>query len=184
MPPRHGEGEAFLPHFEPMATQITINKAVEDLRWPALCCCCGGVDETDVETVVPHTAAGDRELTDVMIAEVPYCLTCQAHGRTGLSALHIGALALALCFVAPFVASAVWRVSFTSFIAVGFLLLAALWAWDRWRVRSRMTPGCASVNRPVQFTHPCSLDVTTLILANEPFARAFRRLNASGAYED
>ena len=166
-----------------MATTITVNRGAEEIKWPPKCVCCGGVDETDVEVVVPFTTDERRDLSEIVTADVPYCYDCLAHEQVGLATIQWIALFVAVAFITP--ALVVYEhTNAAATFAAGVLLLAAAIVVDRSRARRAMKPACARVRSPYRFVHPCSMNVTTIEFANDSFARAYRALNVGGYYEE
>ena len=166
-----------------MATSVTVNKNAEYLTWPRMCVCCGGLDETDVEVIVPDTVPRDRDLSEITSAHVPYCFDCVSHTSAGLGAARLIAIGVVLVFVAPIIANGVFHVNLAWAGAAAILALVIVAIADLANCRRQMKASCSSMKVPYAFLHPTSAEITTIRFDNDHFARAFKALNLGVAYE-
>jgi hypothetical protein len=166
-----------------MPTTITINQNAEHLLWPRQCVCCGGLDETDVETIVPETVQRDRDLADITSAHVPHCVDCAAHSARPFSVMKLVALVTVIALLNAYVWFTWSALAGKIFAFGGLCLVGIIVAVDRRAVRRLMRQTCSATGPSYQFLHPCSDDVTTITFANDHFARAFRAANLGGSYE-
>ncbi|HEY3330373.1 MAG TPA: hypothetical protein VGK19_10160 [Capsulimonadaceae bacterium] len=161
-----------------MGRTITIDSNAEYLAWPRLCVCCGGLDEIDVEVIVPDTSGDDHELSDIVTAQVPHCYDCVNHARIGFSWMQLLAITIVCVFAAPIVGVGILHMPPAILVVGGLAVVAVLAIWDRGRRRKAMRPGCASSGQAFAFVAPSSTTQTTLRLENDRFAAEFERLNS------
>ena len=165
-----------------MATTVTIEIPAEDLRWPKRCICCGDLDETDIEVIVPDTVDPNRPIEEIITAEVPHCLECREHQAMGFGPMQTIAFVLVVCLIA----GAVWATTGGHsylFAAAGFIAIALIIGLDQVRVRGHMKRTCVTARRAYKFVHPCGREITSILFVNDNFAREFRALNGRGSYE-
>jgi hypothetical protein len=165
-----------------MATTITIELPAEDLRWPKRCVCCGGLDESDIEVVVPDTVDANRPIEEVITADVPHCLDCRRHMEMGFGLMPVVAMILVVCFLAGALMAAMPAHGY-AFAAGGFIGVLLIVGADQVRIRGHMKHECVAARHAFRFVHPCGRDITTILFMNDSFAREFRALNGRGVYE-
>ena len=141
-----------------------------------MCVCCAGVDETDLEVIVPDTSA-ERDLSNIASAYIPHCFDCLKHRSAGLSTAQLGAMAVALLLVAPMSGSALLHMSSASALFGAGFVVAAIIVANYVSRRRLIKAGCAGNRQAFTFLAPCASNITTVRFENAQFAQAFRELN-------
>jgi hypothetical protein len=163
-----------------MPTLVTVELDPEYVRWPAVCACCGGPDERDMEVAVVSTSPDEPD--HIMECRVPYCLECYEHVGKRTPWWTIVALVVLVAFV-QFIVPASSPTLFAAMGVVDVLIIAGYVIWLTRSARRLMTRRCAGANSVVVFGHPTSSRMTTVIFKSDDYANRFRDLNRFSVVE-
>ena len=164
-----------------MSTIVTVEMDPEYVKWPSACACCNRLDERDMEVAVPSTSP--EESDQIMECRIPYCLECYAHVEKRIPWWKGVALFVVLSFAVSVMPAASMRLLPLAF-GIEALTLALYVGWTIYSVRRSMKPSCAGMNRVVQFVHPTTSEMTTVLFKNDYYALRFKDLNRFSVVEE